>query len=663
MGFLSTFYLWLLPLSTLPLLIHLFYNRKYKVVEFSSIKFLKILKIDSIKKIKIIEILLLVIRTLILISIILMLSKPVIKTNSFSSVTSDDPILCIIGLDDSFSVTKSNKEITIDDFYSKDIKKLIKTLPLNSELRIVSLTDTLTLYMGMADKSSSTKISGKMKKTYANYSLFNQYIKKFKNRYNKEVHIFSDLEMSSFPQEEEEGIAVDWNTFIHNKSQINNNIAILSVNVLNEIPSINKEIQIEVSIQNTGNELVKNSLLILNINNINVGQHEFDLEKSEIKTHIFKTIISSPGEYECNFEIIYDNYRGDNFYFFPIKINSEISIGILSDTPKDHYFLESSLKAISSANPEISYAFQNSLLEDQNKIINNDINFIYGYNYIANNNIESTIIDNFTNGGHIYIFPSDNQGKDIYKNDFWDFLSLDNEEITFTEYDKSSFYQISKKDIFDSTIKEIFLDNNEDDLFKVYKHFNYIDYKNPLILINGKSVWEQVLNGRGAVNFIGFNLDLDWTSLPLKASFISFVDALINMNIKNDIKTYEIGDFLPLNLSYTQITSPDKKEYKIAKDSDPYKIMVSGIYKIYDQNTSFKIYANPPLLELQRKEVDASTLESYYGNYSMISDMEDIDKVLKESRVGKELWKIFLYLAIMLIVIEMVISNQFFRRT
>ena len=106
MGFLSSIYLWLLPLSTLPLLIHLFYNRKFKTVYFSSIKFLKILKIDTIKKVRIIEILLLIIRTLIILFIILMLSKPVIKSKSFSSLSSNNPIQCVIALDDSFSMTK-----------------------------------------------------------------------------------------------------------------------------------------------------------------------------------------------------------------------------------------------------------------------------------------------------------------------------------------------------------------------------------------------------------------------------------------------------------------------------------------------------------------------------------------------------------------------------
>ena len=35
---------------------------------------------------------------------------------------------------------------------------------------------------------------------------------------------------------------------------------------------------------------------------------------------------------------------------------------------------------------------------------------------------------------------------------------------------------------------------------------------------------------------------------------------------------------------------------------------------------------------------------------------------IKEARIGVELWKYFLYISIILILIEMVISNQFFRR-
>ena len=92
MGFLSSIYLWLIPLAALPLLIHLFYNKKYHLVEFSSIRFLKDLEEDSIKRAHILELILLIIRTLIIIFIILMLARPVIKNYSFESYLNNNEL-------------------------------------------------------------------------------------------------------------------------------------------------------------------------------------------------------------------------------------------------------------------------------------------------------------------------------------------------------------------------------------------------------------------------------------------------------------------------------------------------------------------------------------------------------------------------------------------
>ena len=123
MGFLSSIYLWLIPLSTLPLLIHLFYNKQFTLVEFSTIKFLKDLEIDSMKRIRILEILLLIIRTLIILFLILMISRPVLKSNTFKSYfESTRSISCVIAIDDSFSMTRSTEHPYIRDLYNEKIK-------------------------------------------------------------------------------------------------------------------------------------------------------------------------------------------------------------------------------------------------------------------------------------------------------------------------------------------------------------------------------------------------------------------------------------------------------------------------------------------------------------------------------------------------------------
>ena len=58
--------------------------------------------------------------------------------------------------------------------------------------------------------------------------------------------------------------------------------------------------------------------------------------------------------------MIYDNCLGDNSYYFPININSDIQIGILGNEPKHYYFLENALKAL-KIETNLSYSFENKL--------------------------------------------------------------------------------------------------------------------------------------------------------------------------------------------------------------------------------------------------------------------------------------------------------------
>ena len=108
-------------------------------------------------------------------------------------------------------MTKSKKTTSIRDFHSQNINKIINTLPVNSIVNIVSLTDTATLYKGLVENYSEEKILSKMKNTYSNYSLLSAYLNKSNEQLNKEVHIFSDLQKSSFHKNQENQLDCDTN--------------------------------------------------------------------------------------------------------------------------------------------------------------------------------------------------------------------------------------------------------------------------------------------------------------------------------------------------------------------------------------------------------------------------------------------------------------------
>ena len=50
--------------------------------------------------------------------------------------------------------------------------------------------------------------------------------------------------------------------------------------------------------------------------------------------------------------------------------------------------------------------------------------------------------------------------------------------------------------------------------------------------VNGKSIWERFDNGVGQIHLLGFNFDLNWTDLPVRATYISFIDQANKFKLK-----------------------------------------------------------------------------------------------------------------------------------
>ena len=147
MEFIFSTYLWLLPLSSIPVLIHIFNKMNTQTIEFSSIKFLKLIESDSINKLKMLQILLLIIRTLIILFIILMLSRPVIKGMFGNGVFDSDSIISIVYIDDTVSndgfINKEHRSNIIES----NVKEILDQINPNSNILIITQTNGL-IYKG-----------------------------------------------------------------------------------------------------------------------------------------------------------------------------------------------------------------------------------------------------------------------------------------------------------------------------------------------------------------------------------------------------------------------------------------------------------------------------------------------------------------------------------
>ena len=99
MTFLSPSILWALFAVSIPLIIHLISLRQTRYEEFSSLKFIKLLEHKTIRHLKINQWLLVFLRTIAILCLILIFSRPLIKGDSVNNFIGDIESRAIILID------------------------------------------------------------------------------------------------------------------------------------------------------------------------------------------------------------------------------------------------------------------------------------------------------------------------------------------------------------------------------------------------------------------------------------------------------------------------------------------------------------------------------------------------------------------------------------
>ncbi len=152
MTFLNPFVLFGLAAASLPVLFHLFAQRRARKVEFTSLRFLKKLEKTSMRTVKVRQILLLIIRTLLVIAVVLAFARPAVQGylgGLWGSSHASSSLVILI--DNSASMSRSDDHGTL----LKQAKEAAKNL---SQL-VEEGDDAVILPLATLDRSSVTSLS------------------------------------------------------------------------------------------------------------------------------------------------------------------------------------------------------------------------------------------------------------------------------------------------------------------------------------------------------------------------------------------------------------------------------------------------------------------------------------------------------------------------
>lgn len=688
MNFLNPLVLIGLAAASIPLILHLLNLRKMKTVEFSSLMFLKELQKSKIRNFKIKQIILLILRTLIIISIVFAFSRPTIPS-SLPFFQSYSKTSAVILVDNSFSMDVSdangsrlkqakNAALKVlssfkegDEVLLSDLSALHSPAELSFSKNIDFIKDKLnkiTPITSPANLNSSLKLVGDASANAINL--------------NKSLFIITDAQENIFTIKNKDtaNILSTYNNcyFIvigsENYQDINN-MSIDSLGLITSIFNYKKIVELEAFVKNFSNSEIKDAVASLIYDSIRVAQRSVSVPANDIRPISVGAQINKYGATSAMLELESDALSWDNRRYFGFNVPQQARI-LIAGSSNDIGFISKALAAVSENNDFAKIDLYPNQKIAALPIEQYDIAIIS--NSVINDNDANSLRKYVEQGGTCLLFPSQDYQSTNKALQSLGFSQADSRE--FAQNDAKKFTSIDKNHpLFEGVFK---LNNSESDI-ESPSIIKIMPPKGGVSIINTSvgSFLSESRIGDGRILYIAVAPEQTWGNLQFTGIFPTLVyRSVIYLTSSNELSQYATaGDNIIVNLpkkfssdSY-KVIDPNGNESFVS----PIKLSSSlvlnlnrldklGVYTIYDAKNNFvkQIAVNfqsneSNLKPISNDNIDKFLMKSLGKNTSrmIINNPDKIDTEITRASLGTELWQIFVILAILFALTEMIVQK------
>ncbi|WP_165733663.1 BatA domain-containing protein [Polaribacter sp. 20A6] len=635
--------LYFLALLIIPIIVHLFQLQRFVKVPFTNVAFLQKLAQQTRKSSHIKKWLILGTRMLLFTAIIFAFSQPY-----FSNKTANKKQHNFIYLDNSLSTNTKGERGNLLQIAAQEIIENV------SEKDVYSLQTNSNFYDRIT-KSELKNVLLQVKETSKKLDLptvllkFDSKTKSKTNTLNR-IILISDFQNT---YKNEFTNVTPLISAINLESSIKNNISIDSVFATDYSGN---NFTLNVLVKNQG-EAKNNIPVAVYNNNKLISKLSSSFKKDTLETIQFK--VQNQAEFNGKIVINFsDTFAFDNVFYFTLKNDQKInilSIGSQADFLSKIY-TENEFNLTQSIVQNTNY---NSILKQQLIILNEVENI--------SEILSKKIIEFSKNGGSLVIIPHKNLNINSY-NSLFKNLSLG--KIQPKKTDSLKITNINYKHPFFQNVFSKKVTNFQYPTVQHYYPFSSNNKSTIVAFENGSSFISQIKNGENNTFWISSSLDIknsNFINSPLivpmfynfgKMSFkhpklfyrIASENTIdIETNIEKD-KVLKIANhensFIPLQKKFQNKVSITTKE-------QPLK---SGIYSIL-QNTDTiqKIAYNYAKEESLLNFLDLNELKETNQNITVSNSVADVFKKINKKNEVHWLWKWFLSLAIVSLLLEILI--------
>lgn len=674
--------------ASIPVIIHLLNLRKLKRVEFSTLAFLKEIQKTKIRRIKLKQWILLLLRVLIIAALVASFARPAIQNSGISGTAATSKSSSVFLIDDTFSMSVVNENGSSFNQAKEAAKSILEQMQEGDEAAVIPFASASDEFVFSSDFAGVIASLNKLEINIKSGSLEEAVAKAFallqgSQNINKEIYILSDFQKNKIYSENKydySGEFSDVNIYsIAYQTGDVSNASVSELRIENQIFEVNKTIGLSAVISNPTQKSINSVLASLFVNGEREAQQSVDLDPGESKVVGFETTLKSRGLTEFLVELEDDDILHDNRIYRTINIPEELKVGLFYSDPNDSKFVEIVLQGLGErSNIKL---FKESISNFEATEID-QFSVLMTFGGISNSGFEK-LSNYIKNGGGLIIFPSAD-------NDFFQFAKqlgalgissniqvvLENNENSFQTFDEIDF----KHPILDNLFEKKEKRQLESPLIRKYYNIGIAGNGRKIIsLLGGTPFLSEQLLGQGKILTFNSAVSLGWSDFPFKGFFAPLIyksTLYLSTNTQHENK-YFAGQTVPINLrkNFAQrirITDPNQVDEIVSMDGSSAKRFINysnttevGTYKVYSTRNLIEYFnvnhdPNESKLEFaQESDLDIMLNKiGFRGNYYAINMNQNITEQIYQTRFGAELWRYFLILALVLVLLEMFLSRN-----
>lgn len=667
MQFLYPLFLTALAALAIPVIIHLFYFRRYKKVLFTNVRFLKEIKEESSIRSRLKNLLTLLARLLAVLFLVLGFAQPFIKKDD--NVKKGQKLISIF-VDNSYSMASLSQDAPLLEEAKRRAKEIINAYDLEDRFQILS-HDLSARQQRFFGREQALALIDELELTAAVAPLSRVFLRQQQllaedENPNKLIYYVSDFQQNIVDLEVID-TTIEYN-FLPLRAVIEQNVSIDSAWFDAPVQMVNKANMLLVKVRNWSDQEVENIQLSLRMDGDVKPVGALDIEaRSTVIDTVFITVLK-PGIQKVELKITDFPVQFDDTYYLSFEVKQKIQTLVINQNQPNRYigsalaseeYFEKDERSVSNLDYASFNQYQLILLNELNNI---------------SSGLSSALRNYLSQGGNVLVFPANNAELTSY-NEFLAQIGagtlegLDTTDRTVNYYNANEFVF---NDVFEQTRSNIRLPSTT-------ANFQ---------LSNRGRLVEKLLGYRDGSTFLAkYSIDqgrLFLCAAPLNVEINNLVtqaEVFIPMLYKMALSTagqiqvaYTIGSDQYVELENN--ASGGEVVYKVTGPSNFIpsqqsqgryvmlglhdQVQEAGFYDVYlREGEVLKTFAfNSNRLESDPICLSGSQLEDRYGDAVTIieqTQQANLGEFIQQKERGIILWKYCLILALIFLALEALI--------